>query len=156
MGRGKGYLEMPYLSNGTIIIQNDYSSFTDTLHFQGGYKIWINGEINMARGEGKEKVSNLLQRTDEPFVDSFKGQFWKPLSGLSPIYGRIQKTISFTNDDLAEYKCYVEKTGKIITEKLLYYIPRKHHSKGDLIYTHSSSEINSNLIIYNSSIYELE
>lgn len=151
IGRGDGYIK-----DNTIIINNSYSSFTDKLKLNKieDTQISIRGKINRAKGDGIEDVNIVLTKTKEPFVNSFRGQFWKSMTLLSAIYGDVQRTMSFISDDYLQYKYYVKNTGKTIKEELWYYIPRKHHKKGDLIYIHSSSERTSLIETYMGSIYQ--
>lgn len=155
---GKGYGE---LIGNKLTINNNYTGNIDelTLYVLNNGSIKISGKVQQYKSDIKTSINLTLTKTNEIFISSFAGEFWKPLSGLNIIYGSVQSTLSFVNDDYAQYKFYVEKTGEILKEQVWHYIPRKWIKiEGgltrtvDIVYIHSSNQTDSSVRVYD---YEL-
>lgn len=126
-----------------LIVKNDYSSFSDEIYVEyTNEKLYLRGAIKKKGTNENESISLSFKKVNEPNVYSFIGDFWKPMYGLHIEYGRVQETLSFVGDNIAQYRYYVVKTGKLLRESVWYYIPRKHHKRGDIIYVHKSGQQN--------------
>lgn len=149
---GIGYAK---LNGRKLVIENDYSGHSDKLEIDmDGDRLSITGHIPQ-KGTGKDEyIILLLKKVDEINIYSFMGEFWMPFSGLHVIYGSVQETLSFVGSNTAQYRYYVVRTGKMLHESLWYYIPRKHHKRGDIIYVHKSDELTPILEVYNSSFFK--
>lgn len=132
------------IGHGTLIekkltIENDYSGFSDELYVENNNGLlYLRGLIKKKGTNENESISFSLKKVDEPNVYSFIGEFWKPFSGIHVEYGSVQETLSFIGDNVAQYRHYVVKTGKVLSESVWYYIPRSHHKRGDIIYANHS------------------
>ena len=136
-----------------LTLDNDYSEYLDKLSVEiTNNAMYIKGLIKKKGTNENESIVQSFKKVDERNVYSFIGQFWKPLSGLSPIYGDVQHTLSFVGEHTAQYKFYVVKTGKIIRESLWYYIPRTHHERGNIVYVHKAGEVTPLIQVCNSWI----
>lgn len=133
MGIGYGTLK-----NGELVIENDYSSYSDKLDVDiTGEIMHVKGLIRKKGTEENEGVILSLKKTNEENVYSFIGQFWKA-DFLHVVYGWGTETLSFVGDNIAQHKKYTDK-GKILDDAVWYYIPRKHHKEGEIIYCHFSN-----------------
>lgn len=134
MGIGYGTLR-----GKKLVIENDYSGCSDKLDVDiTSETIHIRGVIKKRGTDENEVIMLSFKKVDEKNVYSFVGEFWKPLTGLHVIYGSVQETLSFISDNISQYRYYVVKTGKVLRESVWYYIPRKHHKRGSIIYVNKS------------------
>ena len=130
------------LSDESLIIDNVYSGYTDKLDVEfDNNNLSLKGNIIRKFTAKTDEIQLTLKKVNEKNIYSLIGEFWKPLSGLSPTHGNVQSTLGFVGDNTAQYKYYVVRTGKIIREAVWYYIPRKHHERGDIAYVHKSDEV---------------
>ncbi len=149
MGNGYGQIK-----DNELIIQNDYSVKSDKLQFTiDNDTLTLSGDIRSKFDEQNYKIELKFKKVNEMYTASFIGDYWKPLSGLSPVYGSVQTTLSFVGDNTVQYKYYAEKTGKVIKESLWYYLARNHWNRGKIIYVNKTKDNSSLIYIYDENIH---
>ncbi|MCS2333628.1 hypothetical protein [Bacteroides sp. BFG-606] len=149
MGIGYGTLK-----NGELVIENDYSGYSDKLYMD------ITGEIMNLRGLIKKKKTDenegiklSFKKVNEKNVYSFIGQFWNP--GVSMGGGYTSESLSFVGDCIAQYKRYKRQSWEVSYESLWYCVPRNHHSKGQIVYFTPSNSSDSYIGVRNKSLFTL-
>lgn len=122
-----------------LVIENDYSGCLDKLdvNIVNETVLIIEGIITRKGTDESERIILSFEKVDEEDVYSFIGRFWEQ-DFLHVAYGWGTETLSFMGDNIAQYKRYTDK-GKVLNDALCYYIPRKHHREGEMVYCHFSN-----------------
>lgn len=146
MGIGHGILK-----EKELVVENDYSGYSDKLdvNIVNG-TMFIKGAIRKKGTNENEDIMLSLRKVDEENVYSFVGKFWSERF-LSAIYGWGTETLSFVGDNVAQYRKYVNKDMKILSEDVWYYIPRKHRTRREIVYFNTSKSTTPTIGVRNSS-----
>lgn len=119
-----------------LIIENDYSGFSDELYVENTNDIlYLRGSLKKKGTNENESISLSFKKINEEIVNSYIGQFWKGLVSLGG--GYTDSSLSFLGENIVQYKRYKRGSWDVSHESLWYYIPREHHKIGSIIYAGS-------------------